>query len=498
MEARKRSAGPGGLPWTIAAILALWMGHAPVAHARADTWRQTRFLLGGWVLDRAPDDPQQLVRLAAAGLDYVHDNDHPAEWDNQRRLVSRLDSLATRRPGFRLQAILHRKGPANDPGRFTANRDAGHAWPDIRRGLTDLPPTHHAASPGWFVWDEPCDRAAMAAATAMVRQLRADPATRGGPPLVNLLPSPDAGNTSCLLRYDGGPRDSVWVRYAEEYLRAFDADPLPAPCLSFDRYPFELDGVVDPGYFENLRWARDLAARHGRPGAPVPLWVVIQVSRFKPAGRPVMHGPSVAQVRWQAWCAVAYGARSISYWMLRASPRNDRFDQFEDGLLDAAGQPTALYGPMVALGRDLHAIGDALFSLRPTATLVADALEQTIAPEESLARPERADHVVEQVMPDSGWAECMIGHFRDARGRIDELLVVNRDLAQPHAFRLRLGAVADSISTFDPATRRFHLVARGKDAIALPAIAPASALLVRLAHAAPAPAPRRSASQPGR
>jgi len=472
------------VPWACAlfALLVTTGGAAGAPARAAHAWRQDRFLIGGWGVGAAPWQPWRFPLLADAGLDFVHESDHSYWFGHEIETARALDSLRVQRPGFRLKVILENlRAAPDDSAAFTMHPDALRHWGAIRRRVARGGGANRGATLGWFVWDEPCDHAAMRAATDVVRALRGNPATAGQLAMVNLLPEPVPGGPSCLDReYGAGTPGATWKAYAESYLSAFDADPLPAPCLSFDSYPFEIDGKVQPSYFENLATARDAAAAHSRPGAPVPLWVIVQLSEFKPPGTPIMRGPSLEQTRWQAWCALAFGARAISYWTVATSQDSTLDTRYGMGLLDLAGRPTWRYEPIRAFNRELHAVGQVLFPLQPVECFTGEGGDQAISPQQSLAHPERACHVVESVSPVAAAVDVLVGAFKRPGRGDDYLLVVNRSLHVTRSFRLHLDVAADSIFVFDTATGRFRLAATRRDTCDVTDLSPASARLLRV------------------
>ena len=449
--------------------------------AQSDPWRPTRFMIGGYGVNQAAREPGRLLLFAAAGLDYVHDMDHHQDFPAERDLAVRLDSLRRAHPGFGLQAILHDAYPKNDPARFTANADSNLDWPAIRQRVAPESGANRASTLGWSLWDEPCDRASLARAVDMVRRFRVNPATAGQLPFVNLLPAGDPGEPWCLdNEFAGGDRLATWTSYADAYLKAFDSDPWPAPVFSFDCYPFLNDGLVRSSYFETLRMARDLSLAHSRPGWRVPLWVIVQLAPFKPHGRPMMQGPSFAQTRWQAWTAVAYGARGISYWTTGTSNDSTLDERFGPGIVDLYGQPTPLHASLAQLNRELHALGPTLMKLDPVTVFHAGRGHQGGIDEELLSNPNRAYGVVTRVREAPGSADCLIGYFKEAGSGDDYLLVINQDLAKAHTFTLELDVPADSLERVDRTTGERVFVGRQVSRFDVSNLPPASAELYRV------------------
>ena len=453
---------------------------AGVGGATPAPWRQTSFLIGGYGINDPVRDPRHLVLFNDAGLDFVHALDYSLDFGRVRALTARFDSLRRARPDFRLQVIYHYSDPRGGAERFTANPEAPAHWSAIATLLRDRGGARSASTLGWSLWDEPCDRATLASATALARRMRSDPLTSAGIPYINLLSLAGPGESSCLdAAFGAGNRRRTWEAYLDAYLGAFDRDPWPAPVLSFDDYPFLRDGTVRPSYFEAMTIARDRAAAHSRPGARVPVWVVVQLVPFRPPGKPMMKGPNMAQVRWQAWCAVAYGAWGISYWTT-GSPHPAVESEFGKGIVDPAARPTALYAPLKQLNRELHALGPTLLELEPISVLLAARGSQRGVEDQVVGDSRSRDGIVRTVEPGEGSGDCLIGHFRRAATGEDYLLVMNRSLDRVRSFGIRLVASADAIERISRVTGKEVPHARNTAELRVSALAPATAELFRI------------------
>jgi len=120
-------------------------------------------------------------------------------------------------------------------------------------------------------------------------------------PWVNMLPLqaqlanfPSGFGTDTLAAYRA---------YLDEYLSRFNADAVPAPILSFDNYPFQTDYSFRR-YFQQLAIVRDKAAEYSRANYRMPFWSTIQCGPYNLEQR-----PTFAQIRWQAYASLAYGAK---------------------------------------------------------------------------------------------------------------------------------------------------------------------------------------------
>jgi hypothetical protein len=186
-------------------------------------------------------------------------------------------------------------------------------------------------------------------------------------PLVNFLGSSGLENTTF---YDPTqPRLTQYKAMLENYCSQFADDPIPF--LSFDEYPFQFDNVeLVPAYqhyFTTLRGMRDVSIAHSTP-----FWSTIQVGRRLPRPShpedPVYPDPTPAQIAWQAYASIAYGAKGLSYWPV--SPMifqdDDSQERYEGGLVDATGAQTAKFCAIRDLTTDLHVLGPPRHTSRRT------------------------------------------------------------------------------------------------------------------------------------
>lgn len=429
------------------------------------SWVQRSFVVGGY---GAVGDPASLVRLDAAGLDYVI----PFDWAAPRRaleLAARLDSLRAHRPGFHLQEFAYLETGAS--GTLFKSRDPAADRAAILRALSPATGLNNPSVAGWYVWDEPPlyyppTRTLTAAQafgsihelTRIVRESAPGVGAADKLALVCLLPV-QAG------RALGSPCDSdeatAYRCYLESYLSAFDHDPAPAPVLMFDDYPFETPAAPARRYPEQLALVRDAAARYARPGHGIPFWSVIQVSpRRERADAPYRREPTFAQIRWQAWVSVAYGARGVFYWALRPTQGDPSGPGFGAGLLEADGSPNpALYDSLAGLDRDLHAAGPVLMTLTPVAVLCTPEVGSPgPSQDDSLLRATRGFEIL--TPPGVGTPAVIVGYFRSAGGG-EYALVVNADTRRAKSIAVGFrGPPCDIYRVATPAGGRIAVAAR--------------------------------------
>jgi hypothetical protein len=448
---------------TMLALVVLGLVALDASPAGADTWRQTSFLVGGWI-PGTPQTAEQLLRMEEAGLDYFHT--YAAWLSGNRDVMARLDSLAASRPGFRLKAISHLVIPFDDPGRVSGNDDPARNWPKIRANLAPEGGVNRRSTLGWHLGDEPYQRAVMARLADMTRRLRAYPPTAGQLPFVNLFPAVNPAHNSTYAGEFGKERRAAYAAYLRAWLSHFDDDPDPAPMLSFDHYPFQAKTRPSPEWFVTLAVARDETNARARPaeGKIIPVWAVIQASDHRPRGqRGFARTFNPTQLRWQAWSAVAYGAKGISYWTL--APAEDKGNDlgFDAGIFDARGRVTALLPAMKSLNAELHALGPHLMALDPVG-----ARHVTLDGQEGIADElwifqggvPRPLGPLTGVSGDRRGSDALVTLFRHRTSGGDWVFVFNKSLTTTRTFRVEL-ARASGVKRISRSDGKARVVATG-------------------------------------
>lgn len=107
----------------------------------------------------------------------------------------------------------------------------------------------------------------------------------------------------------------------EEYLERFVTTCHPSQ-LSYDHYALMDDGSLGGGYWNNLEQMRAVSKRHG-----LPFWnIVLAVGHFS------FREPTAADLRFEVFSSLAYGARGIAYFVYFAPEvgnyRGAAIDQF--------------------------------------------------------------------------------------------------------------------------------------------------------------------------
>jgi hypothetical protein len=333
-------------------------------------------------------DDDRAAEIATAGFNVIG---APCEGDLDRADTLRALDVAQRH-GLRMWVADHRLGA---PGAGFEQRVAS-VVADYAR---------HPALEGYFLRDEPvaADFAALASLVAALR--RDDPRH---PAYVNLLP-------------DYVPVENLGTDTYEDYLERFVAEVRPR-LLSYDYYPFG-EKKDRSTFFANLAAVRAIALRHD-----LPFLLIVQAMPHGP-----YRDPNEAELRWQVFHALAYGARGVSYFAYWTPPADGDFD-FHDGLIEN-GRPTLHYFEAARINRDLRALAAALAPYRSLG--VADS-----AGEIGVPFPIGPIEAVEG-------GPVSAGLFADRAGRL-AVLLVNRDYRQGITAALRLREGAGWPQVFDP------------------------------------------------
>ena len=162
-----------------------------------------------------------------------------------------------------------------------------------------------------------------------------DAQTDGKVPYVNLFPS--YANEQQL----GTPT-------YEEHLKQFFDKVDPQLYTSVDIYPLNIAYSINSDYFYNL----DVFATECRTRG-IPFAVYIQSVSFNANKRT----PDEQEMRWQAYCALSFGAQNIEYFTYRTP--NSETEAFKNALIDRDNQKTDRWYGAQAVNRALALMSDA-------------------------------------------------------------------------------------------------------------------------------------------
>lgn len=161
---------------------------------------------------------------------------------------------------------------------------------------------------------------------------------------INLLPS------HATPKHFGVP---TYEEYVSRFLQETRAD-----VLCFDRYPVMLPDTDErEGYCENLDTIRRFAL-----DARIPFWNFFNTM---PYGR--HFDPTEAQLRWQVYTSIAYGAKGVLYFCYW-TPRGREFPK-GGAIITADGQPTRHYEQAKRINTRIRNLGPALMKLTSTRVL---------------------------------------------------------------------------------------------------------------------------------
>jgi hypothetical protein len=379
------------------------------AHATQPTWHQTAFFIGGHGPNQFGDS-LTFKRLNEAGIDLVHPVKFPggagAIWE--RGLAART-LLTVRDTTFHLRLL----GDGSDS--TTAAADTLLAYTTARQ---------------LWVADEPRTLTETRAYASRAKSI-IDTATTPAVALVNLNPP------------FGEHPIPDYPAYVDSFLAQFTS--YPPQLVSADNYLFQVSSH-DPGtnYSFTLRTLRDEAAKFSTPSYSVPFWMWIQLSHnFDDSTYTYL---TTGEIRYEAYTALAYGAKGIMYWTL--SPLHAGAGaNYDSALVDSSGHIAndARYSAIQTLNGELHTLGATLVTLAPIAVQHEDVLEQLGIDDELFSTPYPRVHIGTGEDSHSQW--CMMGYFRayDAADPGDYVLVVNKDTVSAHTFVIDLETTADSV-----------------------------------------------------
>ena len=272
---------------------------------------------------------------------------------------------------------------------------------------------NHAACWGYMLYDEPNTRL-FPELQFMVRHLRTARPGRLG--YVNLLPIYTYPKTQGAPTYD---------EYVGRFVREVDPDVLCA-----DIYPFMQPSRNSQDlYCENLAVLRKYALIRR-----IPFW-----NYFNDMSFAKHRDPTEAQMRWQIYTSLAYGARGILYFCYW-TPRGAMY-QRSNAIISAAGIATRRYGQARRINARLKNLG-------PTLMQLTSVKVYRIPPSTDPAMVLKGSPL-KSLTP----GDYLIGVFKHADGRIGVLLN-NYSYCYTTCPTVKFTAPLENISEVDPKTGR--------------------------------------------
>lgn len=445
------------------AILAagLVLGASAALPARA-AWRQQEFIIGGWTPGSADDRSRYLV-LDHAGFNLVVNGDSYSRVEAVTTAAV-LDSLRRARPDFHLKGLLFYDA-------IVYHRNADQYRNSIRAELRPERGLNSPSVEGWAIWDEPGTPQDFADIGWKAKMMAEGSDSADRLALVNLLPY--YGLHALKGLPCGSEGREAYGCYLDQYLKLYDSLGVAPPVLCVDYYTFQI-GRPQIEFYLTLEMMRERAAKYSRPGSPIPMWLLMQFSAFHFEKRPYFPAPTLAQLRWQAFGAVAYGVKGLIYWTL--SPM--RGGEFNGGFFDAAGRTLPMADSVRTLNLALRALGPTLLALEPLGALHQSAHEQTGLDSTLLSSPSRDRSVVRDLTGGAG--DGLVGLFRHRTSRETYLMVVNKNLKASRTFTLTLARSASRVDRISQTDGKGKSVVSGTDHFDITSLAAGAGELFRV------------------
>lgn len=192
----------------------------------------------------------------------------------------------------------------------------------------------HPATAGYYIQDEP-GKDALDWPAKTYQTIRALDPDRV--PYVNLLPD---------FVYD-----DYDTAYVEKWINKVGHENLVF--LSFDNYPFLIDGSFRTTNFYNLDVIRRAGLKYG----------VLTSSYLQSMGiKGHYRRPTEHELRFSAYSNLAYGMKNL-VWFTYNTPVRQPVEKFTNAIIDSLGRKTDLYRPFRRLNKQLHRIGGVLGGL---------------------------------------------------------------------------------------------------------------------------------------
>lgn len=272
-----------------------------------------------------------------------------------------------------------------------------------------------------------------------------------------------------LLRA-GGARKALWYNLLptygfksyedyEHHVRAY-LETVQSTFFTFDHYCLSAGNKsYGRDFYANLELVRRQAQEHS-----VDWGVILQLVAF--GG---MRSPDEAELRWQAFSSLAYGARAIGWFTYLTEVEYGGMN-WRDAVLDREGFRTRHYSMLVRLNAEMRQLGRTLVGLTSTGVYHTE-------PSPELTSPISEAKLVRSVEG----AAVLVGEFVAADGT-PYLMVVNRDFTAPAVARIALRqpvAVVQEVSKATGTPVPLAISATDADPLVL-SLAPGDACLLRL------------------
>ncbi len=286
------------------------------------------------------------------------------------------------------------------------------------RTLVDLAASYSAAVFGFFLHDEPGASLfpVLGKAVACLRRYAPDKKA-----YINLFPNYATGK-----QLSGSDEEITYQEYLDRFVEQVEPGPGEPDTpsghsgfLSYDNYAVErsedmMRYASAAGYYLNLQQIRDVARHHH-----IPFWCILSSNKIYPGSHKTI--PSPANMSFQAYTALAAGARGIT-WFNFLSPNIY-------APLNPTGHKTLTWCYVQEINRQLQIIGPIMSRLKSTGVYCNDSPEAPF--------PNLPGRLVESIDAD---APLMVGEFESEsepeNGQSGYAMVVNLSLEQSVAFQI--------------------------------------------------------------
>ena len=342
----------------------------PVVEKSYDVLKIGEIPIGLWVTPPATyQNSEEYGKIKACGLNFVN-GFHYFENSNSR-ILQVLDYCEE----HGLKYFANKAVVADDINKYSKTPDAA-----LLKKFTDgiKPYATHPAFAGELLMDEPGKNLfnAVSAFTAAFEKAYPDKIAH-----VNLFPS----------YATGGIQASGYAEYINSWL-----EKVSPKHISYDSYPLLTNGNIIGDYFYNL----DIVRAKSR-FKKIPFWTFIQTLSI--AGTPGVSDkrePSEADIRWQVWSNLAFGAKGIQYFCYW-SPGNGS-EQFGEALIGINGEKTVRYDYVKKLNADINTIGKILLECH------AEGVIQTAAKSYTMYAPLYNFGEIDSVTGDDNIVGCFV------------------------------------------------------------------------------------------
>lgn len=271
---------------------------------------------------------------------------------------------------------------------------------------------NYPATSGYYVVDEPDIKGMEAAAKKYQTILSFD---KQAIPYVNLLPQ---------------WAESDYATYVNQWIETCGKENLKY--LSFDCYPFMVDGSFRDTYYQNLDVIRLAGLKNS-----------VKTSCYlQSIGIPkVYRRPSEADMRFNVYSSLAYGIKN-AVWFTYWTPTG-RGEKFTNAIIDSCGNKTDLYVPFQQLNHQMKQLGKTLIGLDAqdvyhTGTTIPAGTERL--PSDFIIRPENDN------------TELLITNFAKKDTSQRYVMVVNRSLERVQVVCFKMGNEVTSLKEISSAS----------------------------------------------